>query len=269
MRSVSIVLLVLLIAPAVSNSQTTTSEYQESPVTGPETWSLKGFNYIVEGTGLLEGKIFIVRAIVDHVPSAADRSDAINIAQFALVQGYRANSQRFRFLDQFAEVDMGHIGVALIYRKSDVSATGFRFMFTDAEILGKDYTEGKIDLPASYSKEPSDLELAKTVWNKLANAEYEELYNLMSAEFRSSMSFNDFKVKSQKLNRVIEDCELQSFSHFIFIGHTKAGATFNLFYWVQNTKNKIYGLLTVEVGDRPPRPKIVGLDADLSSFYKR
>ena len=163
MRTLLFVLALALFEPAFCNAQTTTSEYQEYPVTGPEIWSLKGSSYEIEGTGLLEGKVFIVRAIVAHMPSEADRPDALNIAQFALVQGYRTNAQHFRFLDQFAVVDMQNVGVALIYKKSDASVAGYRFMFNSQEVLGSEYAEGTMNLPSFYSKEPLSLDLARNL----------------------------------------------------------------------------------------------------------
>ncbi|MDC7223323.1 MAG: hypothetical protein PQJ60_06245 [Spirochaetales bacterium] len=245
--------------------QTQTSEFSEQALTGREIWQLGDQSFQIEGTGLLEGRIFIVRVLYDEMPSQENYDDALKIAQFALVKGYRNNAKNFRFLDQFSEVSMEHIGVALIYQNG-LKSTGYRFMFQTEEVLGEKYKEGIIEIPHDLTSDYSVEAMGEKYWQYLKNKNTEAIYDQFIPEVMAQLSKEDFLVSIEELYKYVKPLEYKNFSHSLFLGNNMGGRLFNYFYWVEENDSK--GFLTLTLIDRDDEVSVIGLNINVNSFYQ-
>ena len=258
-------IMLFLLFPICLYSQTVTSEFSEQPVTMNEIWIMDDTSYKIEGTGLLEGKVFIVRALWDRMPGETDYNEALRIAQFALVKGYRNNAKGIRFYDQFAQVDMEHIGVALIY-KDTFEDKGYRFMFSTDDVLGENLTEGEIAPPLALKDEISISNLGNEYWNMIYNNQANKIYDNFIEEVQNQISEEQFIASFVRINEYVQPLTLQGFSHFVFLGNNHLGRMFNYMYWVEKEGAK--GFLTLTVLDLGDSSNVIGVNVVANSFFK-
>ena len=264
MKRIITIFILLIISTSVF-SQTLTSEYQEDILTVQEAWKMGDKTYIIESTALLEGKVFIVKVLWDEIPSERDINDAKRVAQFALVKGYRNNAKNLRFLDQFSEVDMNSIGIALIY-KSAIETTGYRFMFDSDEILGNKYSEGYIETPLKLKDDDSITKLGNEYWEILTNNEYHVMYDQLPTDIKDTYNKEQFSKTFNDLSLSIKDYQFAGYSHSIFIGNVLGGRLFNYMFWVKKSDAK--GFMTLSVLERDGDIDVVGLNLNVNSFFK-
>lgn len=265
MKSKLLFIFTILITVSI-NAQTRTSEYSEEILTVPETWRMGSQKYNIEATSILEGSVFIVKVLWDETPTEEHREHAINVAQFALVKGYRNNAKSLRFVNQFAEVSMDHIGVALI-NKNELGDTGYRFMFNTEEVLGKEFKEGIISDPKYLEKEKDISELGLEIWAYLKSNDNDKLVEKFDTQLLQLYSEDDLKKLLTQLSTISNKSEFVEFSHKIFLGNAYGGRLFNYFYWLKDDKNN--GFLKLSLIDKNDKYTLVGINIDINSFIKK
>ena len=136
--------LVLLCASCGKAPPTQTSNNPEAPVTGPEIWNVNGTNFNIEGTACLvmgNGQtLFVVKAITDFAPGAADQPIARALAKYAVDNGYPGKVKQ-SYGNGKPTPFSGGIGVAL-FRKQGVGsmavAAEWKYHFTVKELQQPD-----------------------------------------------------------------------------------------------------------------------------------
>jgi hypothetical protein len=120
--------------------QTQTSSNPESPITGPEVWSVSATNYDIQGTALLtmgNGQtLFIIKALCNFVPDKTHRPVARSLAKYAVDHGYLKKVKQ-SWWNGTPQQFSGAVGVALMQKsRGDFSApnSGYRYSFTVAEL---------------------------------------------------------------------------------------------------------------------------------------
>jgi hypothetical protein len=120
--------------------QTQTSPNPESPITGPEVWSISGTNYDIQGTALLtmgNGQtLFVIKALCDFVPDNTYKPVAWLLAKYAVDHGYHKKVKQ-SWWNGMPQQFSGSVGVALMHKShgdSSLPNSGYRYSFPLAEL---------------------------------------------------------------------------------------------------------------------------------------
>lgn len=213
--------------------------------------------YSIEGTSLLGGQIVIVRALWDEIPDESHRSQALYIARFAIVKGYRLNAENLLTSVGFANVSKDYIGVALIHKKEDGTSAGFRYMFKTEEVLGSYYKEEPVPLPETLLTAEKRDELHNKFWTLLKENRGEDAIKLIPgivSERQTALFYDSF----EDLYKQVAGLENQGFSHIFFLGNQGGGRLFNLFYNAGN--NNIQGVFYLTIHEVKGDSSVVAMN---------
>lgn len=224
------------------------------------------YTYFIEGTSIVGFSMMTVRVLCDYVPSEENYDDALRVAQFALVKGYRNNAHNLRYFNGFPEISTEYIGVALI-NKTETNTVGYRFMFTTDEVLVDGMEEGTIPLPQNLEDEEDIVNLGEEYWEYVTNNDSAEVYNLFPADVKSQYTQRNFNEAFNTVSEIAQNIEYIGYSHYIFIGNNRFGPLYKYNYWVRDN-NGSYGFLSLTVSGKNSDGAVIGLDLNTSSFIE-
>jgi hypothetical protein len=130
------------------SAQTQTSSAVELPVTGPETWTINGTSYQIEGTAAINlnnGEVMsVVKARCAFAPGIGEEPLARLLAKYAVGHGYTVQESR---LNGKTQPVASSLGVALIYHptesSNDVRDYSYRYHFDIAQLRAEVGPDGE------------------------------------------------------------------------------------------------------------------------------
>ena len=196
--------------------QTKTSQYEDIPFTGNETWNVSGATYQIEGTSIVGRSLFVVKVVTQDEPTKALEPQAKEIAMYAIKTDKYINSGLVSIADALVNLNPS-IGIAFIKKDSNGfvnSAHGYQFHFLVSELVHDSNAHSPDTTFVS-----DDLEKFMSNFKEKYNSDqFEDLYSTFSDDYRNQISLETFKesmARNKKLFSAVSDFK---YMYSIYLG---------------------------------------------------
>jgi hypothetical protein len=220
-----------------AQAQTKTSQYEDVPFSGNETWNINNKAYEIEGTSLVGRSLYVIKVLVQDQPSEKYLDDAKAIAKYAVQTDRYIKAGLVSIDGKLVSLDTS-IGVAFIKKQSLgvlTTAAGYRFHFLVQDLteeinihkLTKEYLESGLN---------AFLDNFIELYN---DGKIDELYDSFPPDYKSQISLDTFRSSMTKNKEKFGAITGRKYLFTLYLGNKGGIDGFNVYLHTDLNSDKL------------------------------